>query len=292
MNETQKDLTPQQIRAIEIAIKLGRTLQQNHPEIVDLYRQGFFLPQIVEQLDIVSEYRVTENVALSGVGYAISGNNSLFGKIFYDGLIPEEERKELETEHKFEWGKIIGSRTYEQRKGVHARTKEEMIKHGRMGGKIGGSKSYGEGKGVHGMTTEQKEEASSKGGQISYLEGKGVHGMTTEQRQEIAHKLHEQRKGIHALTTEERQQRGRLASISRGETPWSEEEKREAYRLYLSPDYRYQTGNYKGKPMIEKILGTLNKKYHGGNPVRKKSTINQMLHIYKKSLEERAQDSN
>jgi hypothetical protein len=90
------ELTNEQFTAIRRSIDLGRTLREDIPEIGDLFREGNYLSTISEELNIISRYGVTDNVAMFGVHHAISGHDGSFNLDSYVGLIPDEdERKRL-----------------------------------------------------------------------------------------------------------------------------------------------------------------------------------------------------
>ena len=99
--EDYKELSGEQFGAITRGISLGRTLQEDHPEIADIY--GYYSQRdIPKMLEIQSEYGVGDNVAVNGVRYAIRGHEGSFGIEGYIGLISKEERKKIEKERKQE----------------------------------------------------------------------------------------------------------------------------------------------------------------------------------------------
>jgi len=150
-NVIEGNLTPQQWTAITGSIKLGRTLQRDHPHIDYLWWQGGSYPKVVEMLDIQNEYGVGYNVARIAVNKAIAGHDGSFKIPAYNGLISEEERKEIGMRNNVESGR----KTYEEGKGIHAMTTKERREIGRKNGRKNGRKTYEEGKGVHGRTPEQ-----------------------------------------------------------------------------------------------------------------------------------------
>ena len=81
-------------------------------------------------------------------------------------------------------GKLGGQKVYEESKGIHARTKEEMIEFGR---KIG-NKMYEEMKGIFAMSPEERSEISRRGGKKIYEENKGCFSLTDEQKTERSKK--------------------------------------------------------------------------------------------------------
>ena len=135
--EDYKELSNEQFGAITRGIELGRTLQKEHPEIAVMY--GYYSQtDIPKMLDIQSEYGVSDNVARSGVHYAINGHEEGFGIESYVGLITdEEELKRLEEGRKVQCGRKGGRKTYEERLGIHGRTAEQMSEDGRKAGRKG-----------------------------------------------------------------------------------------------------------------------------------------------------------
>jgi len=172
------ELTQEQIKAIKRSINLGSTLQKDHPEIAELY-VNTGLRQIVKILNIQSEYDVNEGIARSGVIYAIMGHNGGLRIDAYQGLISDEERARIRKEHKIGGGR----RTYEEKKGIHAQSTEELREIGRKSGKIVGRKTYEEKKGIHAQTTEEKREC----GRRSAI-AKG-HTLWDEEEKESAYQL-------------------------------------------------------------------------------------------------------
>jgi hypothetical protein len=90
--EEHNPLSREQIGAIKRSIKLGRTLQKDHPEIVTMWRD-YPRSQILKILNIQIKYGVVESVALSGFYYAIAGHNGDFGIENYEGLILDKEER-------------------------------------------------------------------------------------------------------------------------------------------------------------------------------------------------------
>ena len=282
MDETRRDLSPEQVGAIKRSIELGRTLQQEHPEIADLYRQGYTLPDIVGELDIRTEYDVSNMVAQGGVRRVLSGHNGSLGIRNYDGFLSKEEIERLGKEHMSE----AGLRTYREGMGIYAMTPKQK----RAASKMGGRTAYEEGRGFHVMIPKEKKETAKMGGNKSYKEGKGIFGRTKEKisrnNREGGKRSYHLGKGAHALTPTEKEATGRLSAIKRGFVPWIDEETREAYELALLPVHR------RGKLVnAEKIAEELNKKYHGERCVRTASAIRGIIYrICRKSLEKKVEN--
>ena len=131
--EDNKELSNEQFGAITRSIKLGRTLQKDHPEIAVIY--GYYSQRdIPEMLDIQSKYGVSDDIALTGVSKSILGHEGSFGIESYVGLITdEEELKRLREGRKVAGVLKGGQTTYEQGIGVHGRTAEQIIEASRKG---------------------------------------------------------------------------------------------------------------------------------------------------------------
>ena len=118
-------LSREQFSAIKRSIELGRTLQKEHPEIAVIY--GYH-PQkaISKMLDIQSKYGVNDEVARTGVRYAIIGHEGSFRIEGYVGLITDEEELKRLREGRMVAGRQKGGQTtYEQRIGIYALTLDE-----------------------------------------------------------------------------------------------------------------------------------------------------------------------
>ena len=143
-----RELSPKQLAAIHTSIDLGRTLQRDCPEIMELYRDNFSLAQIVEKLEIQSRYHVGSSVASMGVYKALLGHEGGFRSVAYRGLIPEEEMRDLGETHMHISGSLYGhrggTRAYEKKGGCHGinpKTGERYCEEGaKKGGSLGGIK--------------------------------------------------------------------------------------------------------------------------------------------------------
>lgn len=266
------DLSSEQIGAIRRTIRLGLTLQHDHPEIAELYKQGHTQRDISEILKLQSEYGASESLAENAISRAITGHSGGFDVKPYEGLISTVERERLAREHKEESGRLSGilyghlggKKLYEEKRGVHSFSKEDRRRTGRKGG----NKLYADGKGVHSLTFEELSDAGRRGGCISghknYEEGSGIHGRTTEQMNQDA------LKGV----------------IARGCTPWSNDEIKYAYSLSQTSQYQWNNGANKGKPNNKKIAETLNETLHDGQLVRTTKAVEVALVRHRKSLED------
>ena len=273
-----KELTPKQYGAIRRSIILGRTLQNNHPEIADFYRSGYTLNQIVNNLNIKNIYGVSDSIAWSGVRNAIAGNNGFLTMNIdgYEGLINDEERERLGMEHMLEGAILAGQKTHEERKGIHSLSSEEREKIGRKAYKTSLAK----------RSSEQRSEDAYKGGKKTYEQKKGIHAQTMEQRKELGRKLYEEKKGFHGRTAEKMTLDGHKGAISQGKTPYTDEEIEYAYKLSLEPAYQHpESSYYAGKPNNRLIAVELNKMFHDSDEIRNRTSVNCLLHRIRKTLE-------
>lgn len=83
-----------QIRAINASLSFGRTLQEIHPEIVDMRLGGMSITQIVEELDLVNRYNLTKVIARNSVSVSLCGHDGKLGIPAYVGLIEDPLERE------------------------------------------------------------------------------------------------------------------------------------------------------------------------------------------------------
>ena len=160
-----KHLTRDQIGAIIANIKFGKLLQQRHPEIAILYRQGFESGNIVHELGIQEQYHVSFKIARNGVLRALSGYNGDFGLESYLGLLDEEERRRLAFINRSESASRIGIRAKNNRIGIFGLTREQRSENAKMGG----NRALLEKKGLFAITKEQEHARSLKAGRNSTI---------------------------------------------------------------------------------------------------------------------------
>jgi len=236
------NLTSEQISAIKRSVDLGRILQDEHPEALNLYRGGKTLEEITHQLNLREKYSVSKRVAISSLSYALRGYRGTEEPVEYKGLTCEEELNQLEGEHKINGLNKGRSKSYETRKknnlGIFSLSPDELSTNGRKGGKKGGKIVVEKRLGAHALTHEEHQEAGRKSvisqGKKPFLE---------------------------RIETE--------AFVQLGELEY-------AYRLSRSPFYQYSkggSGSCKGKPNWSLITGTINRIYHNGEEVRTPTTI-------------------
>jgi len=251
--EDNTNLSREQIGAIKQGIKLGRTLQKDHPEIADIY--GYWSQgDIIKMLDIPSKYDVSDSVAHKSVSLAINGHNGSYKIGCYVGLITDEgEREWIGREHNV----ISSQKVYEQGLGIYGRTVEQISEDSRKGGQKGGLNAYVQGSGFHGRTAEQMSEDGLRGYE----------------------------NGLAYRTTEQLSEDGRKGIIAQGKTSWTNEEKQFAYKLSQEQEYQHPNGsNNASKPNNPLIALELNIQYHDCREVRSTRAVKEQLSRHRKSL--------
>ena len=128
MEQTRK-MTPKQHGAVYHAVRIGRILVNDHPEIADMYRKGMSYSEIAENLDVEVEYDASKEVAKNSIYRAIRGHEGSIGAK-YGGLISDlDELVGLEHEHYVENGKKAA-------KSINQETGERYVVEGaRKGGR-------------------------------------------------------------------------------------------------------------------------------------------------------------
>lgn len=300
------DLDSAQITAIRMAILAGLRIQRDHPEIAEMYRDGKFIREIANELNIAGQYGLrSEQGAISAVGHALRGvEKTILGVNSYQGLISKDELENLCTRHNTENGK----RNTRMKVGIHALTHDEKSKIGIVGGSIGGKECYKRKVGAHaadyeeqrrrgfrtveskigifGLSKEERIQASRKGGEHSRELGKGIHSLTHNQLVKIGHKAgsatYRLRKGIYAFTDEQRSEvgrrGGRSATIARGMTPWVQEEIQFCYEIFQTPEYC--RGTIKGGPNYKLVAEAVNSRFHNSVRIRNENAVKIALRKY------------
>lgn len=98
---------PGNIAAMLRAQNLGRTLQDEHPEMAEMYRKGLSYREIAENLGLAKKYGIKLRSAISIVHFGIVGTRGLLGEGGYDGLIKDQKEIErLGNEHQDMGGEL------------------------------------------------------------------------------------------------------------------------------------------------------------------------------------------
>lgn len=162
--EKKKQLSLEQISAIEMARRIGEKIVSDYPEIADDYRQGNTLNEIAEKYNIPEKYAIPYRNVRRCLQSAI--------KI----LISKEERKSLKRQHL----QKSFLRNYKEGIGIFSFSSEKLKKMGR--------KLYEKKKGIHSQSKEEKIENAGKGGRKAYELGLGVHALSNKERKEFGRK--------------------------------------------------------------------------------------------------------
>lgn len=266
----EQDQESGKIAAMRLSFLLGQQLQNEHPEIADMYRAGKRHAEIDEDLDVSSRYGVTSVVARIAIGNAIKGSMGVVGLEGYVGLITDVvELEEIRKQHQIE-----GShKSYRDGTGIHAMTFSERQAAGRVGGSIGGSKSVEKKLGIHAMTDEQRKAAGHKGGSIS---GK---------------RNYQLKKGVHGRTKKEMSEHTKIGLRNQGYVPFIEREETDVFTRLGELEYAFmltKSPEYQRKSRInaKKIAAELNKVYHGSEEVRTNRSVISAISKYRASLKQ------
>lgn len=130
--------------AIKQGIELGVRIQKLFPLIVEDYKEGKSLNELVRDYNIQEVFRVRNRVAQMAMFYALKGYNGYFDSFTepaYSGLMNISEFKRAAEEHHIEcgrklglsYGKKVGRLTYKKGIGVHSMSYEERRKAGQEG---------------------------------------------------------------------------------------------------------------------------------------------------------------
>tara|TARA_Y100000310_G_scaffold323165_1_gene383170 strand:- start:7279 stop:8166 length:888 start_codon:yes stop_codon:yes gene_type:complete len=281
-----QDLSSKQVAAIKLGIELGRTLQEEHPEIAEMYRGGKSQLQIARELGISETYGVSERIASAAIHKTLNGHNGNFRYPEYPGLITDElELEKLAQEHIRENGKVRGDNNRIEQKGIFAQTIEER----RELGRTSGLKNYANKTGYHGRTKEQRIKDARKGGRTAVRLGVGVCAISTEEKRRNGLRLYRERIGIHGLSREEKARAARKSVISRGQTPFVERQFYETHCNYSELEVAYMMGQslpYRrgSTKNLKKISAELNNIFHNGENIRRPSSLATALCKYEKNL--------
>lgn len=135
---------------MRISIEIGRRLQEERPEILDMLRQGNFLMEIAEKVGITN--KVTRSIAKTAICYALRGYSGRFGSKGYRGLARIDELDRIRTARQSEMGRVNGSKCIKNKIGIFSldQKTKDMIN------KLGGIRSYEKGVGIHSMKHEER----------------------------------------------------------------------------------------------------------------------------------------
>lgn len=145
--------SPEQWKAIRLAIEKGIDIQNSHPEIALDYRKLPSVEEIVAKYRLDEYYSIDTRTACDAVNYALGGHNAEsgdFGIDPYDGLMLREEYKSLAKEHQLN---ALSKRPY------ITLTQSEL----RSIKRCGGDSCFIQGKGIHAQGYDERRLNSKKG---------------------------------------------------------------------------------------------------------------------------------
>jgi hypothetical protein len=236
-------LTGQQYAAISMAATIGEDIRKNYPEIAEEYRNGLTAPQLVAKYGFDRQYEIGPQVASSAVRNALRGYSG-YCHAHYDGLIADKsERENLAFAH----NKQTGTEMYEQKRGIHALTREQKVDFGRKSGLIRGPLSYRLRIGCHALSPEVLREHCRR---IAPLGGKAGGAASVVARGLVPYAPAEP---------------GRVAEIE--------------FAFHLASDPRY-LGPVRAN--FRKIAEKINEVLHSGNPRYTRTTLKLALQSYRR----------
>lgn len=119
------DISPEQMSAIELGIHLGKKVQDDFPEIGNLYKEGATLSVLVSKFSLLTYFGVKFKVAESAVHRALSGYDGHLRNIDiepYSGLLSKKELISFGKEHNRVSGIEIGKTMFKEKRGIFAFT--------------------------------------------------------------------------------------------------------------------------------------------------------------------------
>lgn len=260
-----RKLTQRQVAGIVASRDAADGILEGEPGTARLmledYREGERLLEIAEKY-IPEQLERSRRVAINTVHCLIRS------------LIPEEELRELEKEHRSRWGK----KAHELGIGAFGLEPEERLELNRSIARKGGEASYRKGVGIHGLGPEERSAAGKKGGRSCYENRAGIHGLSPERRSEISRKAgrmggeasYRKGAGVHKLGHDELREAALKGLEARGissfdsfsdETGMTEGE----YALHLSGQEEYRLGNNFNTALIARELNSV---YRNSRSVR------------------------
>jgi hypothetical protein len=135
---TSTTLSRSQAAAIGISAALGRTLQAEYSDILELYRAGETLAGIEERYSIAARHDVSKDTAIIALTAALRGHKGGFRVPAYGGLADKAELDDLARrrssenlrniapELRTEVARENGTALYERRAGLFSSTRSEL----------------------------------------------------------------------------------------------------------------------------------------------------------------------
>jgi hypothetical protein len=155
-------MTNEQFCGMRMAILCGQMLQRTHPEIVEDYRAGLTANEIAIKHDVLGMFELrSQGTAKSTVSYALGGDSEGITGKPYEGLLDEEERQAIISAQNWplKAARKGGIKTVEDKVGLHGLTKRQRKKNA----STAGTASYDQGKGIHARSDEDMTKHGLKG---------------------------------------------------------------------------------------------------------------------------------
>jgi hypothetical protein len=296
------DLTHEQCSSIRRAERLGLYLQENcGKEIVYLYQNGATLTTIAEELGICTEYAVTKNVARSAICFALRGT-AYYAGISEDAeqyagllegdeldLLAEQHRKEGLKEGRRKGGALGGKTSYENKKGVHAMSHEELSEVGRQGAIARGQFPWFDSEirqlvDIAASSEYQRNSGQYKGRPDLDLMAQSLNqtfhsGEPIRSANSVGKELRRLKKDTILRRTEEEQD-----VIVQKYVLWSDSETQQLINMTAMPEYQYDSHAHKGAPDLKLIAQSLNQTFHSGAQIRSAGSVRHKLDNLKKDV--------
>ena len=93
-------------------------------------------------------------------------------------------------------------------------------------------------------------------------------------RKQTGRRLAKQKKGICGQSKEEQRKAAIAGAKAAGRIVFTKKETACASRLCADPRFCYESGSHEGKPQLELVAQELNKRFHNGQSVRTKYSVN------------------
>ena len=200
--------------------------------------------------------------------------------------------------------RVIGRQCHEDGVGVHAMSSTELSDAGKKAHDMGvgihamtfedrsalAKKTIAEGKGLASISTEDRIATARR----SYEEGKGIASMSADDLSAAGRKSKEMGVGIHGRSEQQMKEDTRMGILARGKIPWENfaydietqlDEHHYCIKL-LSDDPKFQYTRGKSERVyydLQGIANELNEIFHGGSPVRSKSSVSNFKYQRMKS---------
>jgi len=114
----ERRMLQRELRAIKLEVKWGYELQREHPEIVDDYRGGMTITEIVVKYNLTRRGNYVEE----SVRRALSlGNDNENLGVVYEPLLSREESEEIAKEHKSDSAKKTNKKLTKRRRRMISR---------------------------------------------------------------------------------------------------------------------------------------------------------------------------